>query len=159
MDGQVGEQMAALAVAKNSRSVLHLFDRLVAIVQLWSDVYSPSRSTSIGPVPFYRVSIPKPIIAVTSTGSSPRNAGRNFHFGNAARIFEVVSAAPGSSTLRSFSTPVRSRTQANTTCVGRRPSGRSLRRGSGSLNASREGCVAEDGSEDCITAVPSEVSI
>src|ERR1039458_256615 len=139
MDGQVGEQMAVLAVAKNSRSVLHLFDRLVAIVQLWSDVYSPSRSTSIGPVPFYRVSIPKPIIAVTSTGSSPRNAGRNFHFGNAARSFDVVSAAPGSRTRRSFRTPVRPRVQENTTRVDRRTSGRSLDRKSGSLNPWREG--------------------
>jgi hypothetical protein len=41
-----------------------------------------------------------------------------------------------------------------TTRVGRRPSGRSLRSGSGSLNASRDGCVAEDGSEYCITAFP-----
>src|SRR6266481_35890 len=117
--------MADLGVAQNKNGLLCLFDRLFGIGQFWPLGDGSSRHSAVTNWIPHRVSIPKPIIAFTSTGSSPRNAGRNFQLCRATRIFEVVSGEPESRTFRSLRSPERSIVQTNTTWVGRSPSGRS----------------------------------
>src|SRR5258708_35886343 len=117
--------MAELGVAQDKSGLLCLFDRLFAIGQFWPRGDGSSRRKAVTNWAAYRVSIPNPKIAVTSTGSSPRNAGRNFQLCKATRIFEVVSGEPESRTFRSLRSPERSMVQTNTTWVGRSPSGRS----------------------------------
>jgi hypothetical protein len=66
--------------------------------QAWRTVYSDETATIFDRRGrgTQRVSMLNPRIAFTSTGCSPRCAGRNFHAGSAARILESISADPGS---------------------------------------------------------------